>query len=373
MVLKLENVKLIDDPKRGLIVKFVDPGSNKIIRRKVPAGRNPVEHAKLQQELLERGYSPVKQTGMKLCENVEKYYAELDRQVQNYVDGKNTADTKIRHKRRASVLAHIKLHILPNLGEMRIDEIKAVDANRLQHKLKEKLKGQSIKPVIQTLRRMLRFFYLAGLTPDTPFSSEDIEYIKSQTIKEAPIPRKEDVEAVLNAIDVTWKEAMVRLAAETGMRISEVLALSWGDLDRNIIYVQTSAVDKRVNLTKTESSTRKIQLSSKLVAQLAEIKLSKGQATDLDFIFTNENGRLFASSEALLAVLKPAIRRAGVKPFAWRGLRRFYVNELMDQNIMLNHVQKLVGHELGSKATEKHYRRVKQQDVLKDEYVISLG
>lgn len=373
MVLKLENVKLINDPKRGLIVKFVDPGLNKIIRRKVPTGRDPVEYAKLQQELLERGYSPVKQTGMKLCENVEQYYAELDRQVQNYVDGKNTADNKIRHKRRTSVLAHIKLHILPYLGEMRIDEIKAVDANRLQHKLKEKLKGQTIKPVIQTLRRMLRFFYLAGLTPDTPFSSEDIEHIKNQVTNEAPIPNKDDVEAVLRAIDVTWKEVMVRLAAETGMRISEVLALSWGDLVSNIIYVQTSAVEKKVNLTKTLSSTRKIQLSSRLVAQLAEIKLSKSQVTDLDFIFTNENGRLFASSEALLAVLKPAIRRAGVEKFGWRGLRRFYINELLDQNIMLNHVQKLVGHALGSNVTEKHYRRVKQQDVLKDEYVISLG
>ena len=369
----MENLRLIDDPARGMLVRFVDPKSGKEVKRKVPPGRDPVEYAKSQHELLGLGYSPVKQSGMKLKENVEKFYAELDRHVENYTSGKNTADGKIRPKRRKNVMAHIKIHILPDLGEMRIDEIKAVHAKRLQHKLKKDLKGQSIKQVIQTLGRMLRFFYHAGLITTIPFHSEDIERLSNQTTNEAPIPSKEDVEAVLQSFDALWMEVMVRLGAETGMRISEILALTWGDLSRDVIAVTSSTVEGRINATKSLTSVREIKLGAKLVAQLAELKLSRSQAGKEDFLFSNGNGRLFTSTDALKVILRPAIRRADVKEFGWRGLRRFYINELLDQNIMLNHVQKLVGHELGSNVTEKHYRRVKQQDVLKDEYVVSLG
>tara|TARA_R100001443_G_scaffold68655_2_gene77337 strand:- start:1277 stop:2347 length:1071 start_codon:yes stop_codon:yes gene_type:complete len=356
-----------------MLVRFVDPKSGKEVKRKVPQGRDPVEYAKSQHELLGLGYSPVKQSGMKLKENVEKYYAELDRHVENFVSGKNTADSKIRPKRRKNVLAHIKLHILPELGEVPIDEIKAVHANRLQHKLKKDLKGQSIKPVIQTLSRMLRFFYHTGLISSVPFHAEDIERLPNQPINKAHVPSKADVEAVLNCFDELWMEVMVRLGAETGMRISEILALTWGDLGRHVIAITSSTVDKKINPTKSLTSNREIKLSAKLISQLAELKLGRNQTKKKDFLFTNENGLLFTSSDAIKVVLKPAISRANVKEFRWRGLRSFYINELMDQNIMLNHVQKLAGHELGSNVTEKHYRRVKQQDVLKDEYVISLG
>lgn len=369
----MENLRLIDDPARGMLVRFVDPTSGKEVKRKVPPGRDPIDYAKSQHELLGLGYSPVKQSGMKLSENIEKYYAELDRHVKNHVEGKNTADNKIRPKRRNIVKSHVKLHILPDLGEMRIDEIKAVHANRLQHKLKENLKGQSIKPVIQTLARMMRFFYHAGLIAHIPFHQEDIERLQNQVTNEARIPSKDEVEAVLCSFDKLWMEVMVRLAAETGMRISEITALTWGDLSRGVIAVERSSVDAQIDKTKSRAGMRQIPLGQKLVAQLAELKLGNSQASDADFLFTNRNGRLFGSSDALRSVLRPALSRAGVEKFGWRGLRRFYINELLDQNIMLNHVQKLVGHELGSNVTEKHYRRVKQQDVLKDEYVVSLG
>ena len=32
-----------------------------------------------------------------------------------------------------------------------------------------------------------------------------------------------------------------------------------------------------------------------------------------------------------------------------------------------------MGHEIGSKVTDKHYRVVRQEDVLRDDYVIEVG
>ena len=152
-----------------------------------------------------------------------------------------------------------------------------------------------------------------------------------------------------------------------------MLALTWGDVQRGVVSVKSSAVDKEVLPTKTEESARSVRLSDRLKADLAELRLGRGVCQEDDFLFTNGNGRLYTSADALKLVLYPAQDKAGVQRFGWHGLRRFYINHLLDQNVMKDHVQKLVGHVIGSEVTDKHYRKVEQDAVLLDDYVVQIG
>lgn len=53
--------------------------------------------------------------------------------------------------------------------------------------------------------------------------------------------------------------------------------------------------------------------------------------------------------------VKPACIKAGVTPFGFHGLRRLVINTVLDHNVIKDHVQKLVGHSIGSRVTDRHY------------------
>jgi integrase len=309
---------------------------------------------------------------MKLKDNYQLYLAELDRQLKAFKSGKDTADDKIRPKRRRHIEAEFHNHILPFFGDVDIDKIDGRLINEFQDNLKSDLKAPTVKGVVQSVFRMLKFFYRKRLIDFIP-NREEIDKLNRQEARQLPTPSYEDVQRTLLHCHKIEHEVMVRFGSETGMRISEILALSWGAVKRGVVDVKLSAVDRELMPTKTKDSTRKVKLSDRLKAKLAQMKLGATNSSDEDFLFINSAGRLYTNTGAARNILWPAQKRAGVEHFGWHGLRRFYINHLLDSGVIEHHVQKLVGHTIGSDTTSKHYRRINTVDVLVDDYVVEVG
>jgi len=109
-----------------------------------------------------------------------------------------------------------------------------------------------------------------------------------------------------------------------------------------------------------------LKISAQTAIMLKELRVKSINR----FVFANEKGRLLTSSDALNQALHPACKLAGVELFGWHGLRRLVINTLLDNNVMRDHVQKIVGHTIGSKVTDKHYREIDDEAVLRDDYVL---
>lgn len=368
MILKVDGVHVNYNQALNK-VRFTHPVSKVEYKRVIkPLGENP--EAFVRQLIAGKVKHPLQK--MKLKDNYQLYLGELDRYLKAFKSGKDTADDKIRPKRRRHIEAEFHNHILPFFGDVDIDKIDGRLINEFQDNLKADLKAPTVKGIVQSVFRMLKFFYLKRLIDAIP-NREEIDKLNRQVARELPTPSYEDVQRTLLHCDNIEHEVMVRFGSETGMRISEILALSWGAVKRGVVDVKLSAVDRELLPTKTKDSTRKVKLSDKLKAKLAQMKLGATNSADEDFLFINSVGRLYTNTGAARNILWPAQKRAGVEHFGWHGLRRFYINHLLDSGVIEHHVQKLVGHTIGSDTTSKHYRRINTVDVLVDDYVVEVG
>lgn len=148
---------------------------------------------------------------------------------------------------------------------------------------------------------------------------------------------------------------MVIVAGATGMRFSELLGLTWKDIDfdKKIIDVNKTwnYKLKRWGPTKNESSIRKISIDNHTVALLEKFKRDQNElfssfeiTNKEDFVFYNlKNG--LVSTNAVTKYLKKKLKELGIeKQFTLHGLRHTHASILLYQGVNIMNVSKRLGH-----------------------------
>lgn len=175
--------------------------------------------------------------------------------------------------------------ICAHLGEKQAAHLLTADCDRLFSELLRNgrrdsrdggLSPKSVRCIRGTLYGCFRWAVRAGLLRSNPVADSGVPRL---TQAAAPALEMPDVHRILEAVHDHQLEAVVIIAAATGMRRSEVLALRWSDVDlasgvvfvtRHVIYVVgkgTSIADG----TKT-GKTRRVPLPAPAVALLADTK-----------------------------------------------------------------------------------------------------
>lgn len=366
-----ENLKLHSVDRRGktiFIIRYLDRITKKDVKRQVPKGETPLDWAKKQDIKLSYAGTLDGPASLRLVDVIGEYKAEIDQRVENFVSNAKYG-YKLRPNRRKTVFVHIDKHILPALGNRQVGELEPIDIQNFQEELVTRMKPQTVNAVISTLSRMMRFYVRKRLCKSDP--CRDIEPLTPAAPEERYTPTYNEVRAVLAAVsDNMTSEVLIRLGAETGMRISEILALRWDAVDNDIIHVSLSNDRGSLGTTKTTGSTRKVMISFELMSMIATLHVVRNPESE--FIFTNGEGNLYSASDVLKRVLHRACDRAGVPRFGFHGLRRFYINTQLDAGKSKEHVQKLVGHSIGSHVTDRHYRKIRDEDVLLPDNVVRI-
>jgi len=363
-ILKLSKLRLTES-KRGFLIRFIN-AAGVDTKKQVPKGVDPHVFAVEQNALFELGDYGVKSNGMTFDQAVVKFHTSLDEMVWREKTNAKYGDRMRPHHCRL-VKAILKNHFQPVLGSQPLKHIKPWQIKGLQTDLSKKLSPQVVNSYLSVLGSVFTMCYEKGWMETNPVSL--IKNLQAKASKQGYTPTKDEVEAVISAAPDDWRRTMIMLAANTGLRCSEVIALTWQAISGDVISVEKSAVFGHVGKPKNETSRRKIRIDSKLKLRLAAMRL----ASTGDFLFINKNGNLYSGTDATRQVLDPAIKIAGVQRFGWHGFRRFYENELDDQGKRKEHIQKLMGHQIGSQVTDKHYRVVREEAVMTDDYVLSIG
>jgi integrase len=118
---------------------------------------------------------------------------------------------------------------------------------------------------------------------------------------------------------------MAIVAMCTGLRISEVLALRWENLNFNAgtMLVAQAVVNGRIGPTKTETSKDEVPLDGDLAAILLEWQAKEGRSTGLVFPSPLTGGCYHAGMIQKLH-LKPAGERIGIQGLGWHAFRHSY-------------------------------------------------
>ena len=333
----------------------------KEVRKRVPAYEDPVEYAKgLEHQIKTAG--SVKVHSNLFREAVKDYDDELLEHVQNYQTDAKYGE-KIAPGTYKKNAVYLNNHILPVFGDLDVQNITPAKIMDFQKQLVKKISPAVANQVVGMLGRCMSFFVRKELILYNP--CREIKRIQEDEVEPKYVPTRDEVQKVIDATDELWKTALLKLCAETGCRIGEALALKWTCVKDDIIFIKAGAYLGTIQKTKTKKSVRKVKISPSLVVVLKELRLK----SSAEFVFVNSVGKIFMSTEVLKQVLYRACDVAGVSKFSWNGLRRYYINSKLDGDVRLDHIQKMVGHAIGSRVTNAHYIKIRDEAVLIDDYV----
>jgi integrase len=162
---------------------------------------------------------------------------------------------------------------------------------------------------------------------------------------------------VASVAGTRW-EALYVLALTTGMRMGELLALRWSDInlaDGSLQIHSTLFFDAGApyfSEPKTAHSRRRIALGRRAVDALARhrelIKLEEMQAaarwTDLNLVFPDCQGRPINGKNLLRAYFRPHLAHAGLPLIRFHDLRHTAATLLLGRGVNPKVVSEMLGH-----------------------------
>lgn len=185
------------------------------------------------------------------------------------------------------------------------------------------------------------------------FSINPCRGIEKYSVEEEEryVPPKEDVFKVLIAAR-PWEKEILEVFITTGARLSEILNLTWDDvnLERNTIRFWTR---------KRRHGNKEARIVS-MGSTLSDLLKRKWNDRDsiLNYVFINPNsGNKFRKELYSMMRFMPRLcEKAGVKPFGFHCLRHYVSTRLADSGkCSLFEIQRLLGHQR-STTTEGYLR-----------------
>jgi integrase len=144
--------------------------------------------------------------------------------------------------------------------------------------------------------------------------------------------------------------AMVLLAGSTGLRRSELIALTWGDIafDRREISVRRSRVRQWFGEPKTEASGKPVPLHAGVAEELLRWRSASSFPGDADFLFPSirKNGTQPLTPDMILKrIIRPAAEAAGIKKrIGWHTFRHSLATNLRSLGVDVKVAQELLRH-----------------------------
>ena len=233
--------------------------------------------------------------------------------------------------------------ILPRWGEYRVKDVRAVVVEEWLRSLKLS-NGSKAK-----MRNIMHAVFNHAIRWEW-HERNPITHVR-QSAKRAKIPvvlTVEEVAALLRLLREPARTA-VFLDVLTGLRVGELLALKWNDIDfeKSQISVTCSIVMQRIGDCKTEASRKPVPLDLRLAEALYDWRLASPYPLPGDWIFASphSNGRLpYWPGAFYRAHILPAAQKLGIEGIGWHTFRRTYATFLKANGEDVKTVQELLRH-----------------------------
>lgn len=262
--------------------------------------------------------------------------------------------------------------LLPRWGAVLIDQVDYLSIQKwIQGVLMPELTNKTIRDILSMMDQV--FKYYRRVTGSTLNPTEGCTVRLSEPAEADPLTKAE-IRRVLAADADPMIINMIRFMVYSGLRISEVLAVAWSDVDLNegTVTVSRARVASEYKVTKTRRSTRKLKLLRPAVEALREQRLLTGgsplvavevmqrdnrtlRPASLGFVFHNPNTRrAFSTADNFrINYWGPLLSSAGVRHRGPNQLRHTYASQLLSSGLVS---VDWIAHQLGHTGTQMIYR-----------------
>lgn len=252
----------------------------------------------------------------------------------------------------------IEKHIVPELGHMNVAEINSSVINAFLNKKIERgclnkncgLSESYVRTMSIIIQSTISFAF------NEKIIHENNVLINKPTIKKKDIPifSKSDQALLENfiRIDTDSVKLGIMISLCTGLRIGEVCALAWNDIDLNndLIHVRhtisrvedTENVDRSTKLIidtpKTESSIRDIPISSGLKKYI----LKQKEMSSSPFVISDKDS--YVSPRTYEYRYHKVLKECGINNINYHALRHTFATRCIEAGIDVKTVSEILGH-----------------------------
>jgi integrase len=253
----------------------------------------------------------------------------------------------VRDSTRADYRRAIEQHAIPFLGRMRLRDIRPLDVKAYATHVADKgLSANTVRLAVAPVRALL-----ATAVEDGDLSANPAAGLRLATARpameddadRAKALSEEELRGLVAEAAPEWR-LLVEFLGHTGLRISEALALRWGDVDlgRRRVRVRRRLYRGTVGPPKTTHGRRDVPLSPGMARALWNARKMR-RAADGEPVFVDRDGGVLDRSAAFRAV-RAAGRRAGVPWVGLHTLRHTCASILFRRGFNAKQVQAFLGH-----------------------------
>lgn len=263
-------------------------------------------------------------------------------------------EDKKQYVKRSTFAAYtllIENHILPSFGEMALVEEQDVQTFVFR-KLNEGLSHKTIKDILIVLKMILSFGVKNQMTE---YRQIDIKFPTERDKHSIDILSRSHQKQIMEYIRLhfTFKNLGIYICLSAGMRIGEICALTWDDLDveNGIIHVRKTiqriyVIEEHQKYTevildtpKTKNSIREIPMTKNLLKMIRPIKkIVNGNF----YVLTNEPKP--TEPRTYRNYYKQFMQSLGLPLMKFHGLRHSFATRCIESKCDYKTVSVLLGH-----------------------------
>lgn len=268
----------------------------------------------------------------------------------------------------ARYLIYMKNHIVPKLGKMRLQDIKAMHIQKILNDCSSGGMGaSSVKHIRTIFNQALELAFKQEMIPKNWTDYTTLP--KSRKVQDVVVFTREEQEKIIGALKIDPIGILIRLAISTDAREGELLGLSWDDVDfeNKTINIRQALVKERkfsedgrkvtgrenmIGAVKTLTSNRVIPIADNVCTALQKYKLIQRAflRSNIRFdddipnmVFLGVTGSYWDQSNMIKHYCK-FLKDLDIPYRKFHALRHTFATRIMEANVHPKVAQELLGH-----------------------------
>lgn len=244
----------------------------------------------------------------------------------------------------------INKYLLPTFKDMKLKKLQDYNFNEFIEKLMESLSSKTIRDIVCVLKSILCF-----AEDEYNYNLKKNKIICPKMDKEnlVVLSKRERIRLENYCLkENTLRSIGIVICLNTGIRVGEICALNWKDIDleKNELHIRHTLqriYDKDQKKTKiiidkpkTKNSVRTIPISNKLHEILKELRK---EYKDDDFLLTGDSEK-YIEPRNYQYIFKDILKKSKIKKYKFHILRHTFATECIEVGMDVKSLSEILGH-----------------------------